>query len=173
MKILFAVILCTSLVAPVLADGTDDDNTPTVTYLDVPLFSHHSQKHWYKGAQVKEFNDVNPGLGVTMELSEHREFKGGCYLNSYKRGSCYAGVNVKSNIDVGSVTLVPGISIGAITGYAGTTANLPTIGNTISAVLYPTLAVHYNRYGVVMMYAPKYGKDGVSVFGFELQYRLQ
>lgn len=110
-----AILLLLSLCSPVQAE----------IWLDVPLKSHHSDAGYYKGGELKEFNENNIGLGVAYGLNNNVELIAGGYRNSYYKSSFYAGSDFHTS---SKRTVRVGISAGVISGYPeGCLALLPNV----------------------------------------------
>lgn len=65
-----------------------------------------------------EYNEINPGIGLSYFIGKNWEMRGGYYNNSYERPSFYLTANyVPVSADLKKFNFKPGIAAGFATGY--------------------------------------------------------
>jgi hypothetical protein len=119
-------------------------------WLDINVGSKHStDTYWYKG-QTYEYNESNPGIGITYEASNTFDIKGGVYDNSYNQTSLYFAGNIKMDLAQSSDWIIePGFMFGGATGYHDTPENL-----LLAPIILPNVSVGYKRVRANFGYAP-------------------
>jgi len=101
----FALVLCLFASATASAE----------VWVDITLASKHINSGTYQSPNGDQrYNELNPGIGLTIPRTANVSAMLGTYKNSYKRQSTYAGVNIHTDNDVINF----GVMVGAITGYA-------------------------------------------------------
>lgn len=108
--------------------------------------------------QVRDLNEVNPGLGLEVPYREVR-LVGGEYRNSFERTSWYAGATW-TPLRAGPVRA--GLIGGAITGYTR---------HPVLPMVLPTVQLEGDRVGANVFYAPRI-KDGSSVVGLQVKLKF-
>ncbi len=85
--------------------------------------------------QRKDFNEVNLGLGIQKNFTNHVSVAVGAYRNSYRETSIYGYASLESSplTDLGKVTV--GIDAGLISGYDDYIDDRVIIGNTGLAMI--------------------------------------
>lgn len=63
----------------------------------IQLWGHVASHHFVDNKLDQPWNEINPGLGVNIEINDHLGFEGGFFENSYTRPSEYAGVDVSTD----------------------------------------------------------------------------
>lgn len=102
----------------------------------------------------KDFNEVNPGLGLHFQVPGHNFFAAaGAYQNSLSRVSAYAGVGKDFSI-AGPVAF-------RLTGALVTGYRIP-----VAPVLLPEITIGAGSYGLAIGYMPQleFGDDVVESF---------
>ena len=98
----------------------------------------------------RKFNQQNFGLGLTHELQDSLEVKGGFYYNSFYKMSVYGGLNFKKDIQLGVIDVTPGVTLIGATGYNDTIMDAPFI----SPILLPNMGIRYDTVKVSVGYVP-------------------
>jgi hypothetical protein len=142
------------------------------TYLDINGLSKHSINEYCYQGKCQPFNQTNPGLGITTDLTNHIDLKVGGYKNSYYKTSLYAGINIHTALTHNVWNISPGIMVGMVSGYDKT----PMRVGTVVLSIIPNVAIHYQDFGVVIGYippviTPEAGK-AISVVTMQFQYQL-
>ena len=80
-------------------------------FIDITLISKHI-------GTKDNFNEVNPGIGLSYFVAKNWELRGGYFHNSYKRPTFYMAANyVPVIFDLENFTFTLGIAGGLATGY--------------------------------------------------------
>lgn len=132
---------------------TDIDDIFKNLYLDRNLASYHWDREETK---KRDFNEVNPGLGIEYDNGEWRGMLGQ-YLNSHRKNSNYALAGYTpyiKNTDYG--TFKAGLIGGAVTGY-----------NESAVPMAGLLGSYQNgKFGLNLMAVPDAFLGDKKVFGF-------
>ena len=96
-------------------------------WLDLNISSMHGDEDYNTRAcptcekEVHEYNNVNPGLGLSYGVNNYFDLSVGGYYNSFDNLSFYSGGTIKYPIRLGGKWIYePGIFGGAATGYTDT-----------------------------------------------------
>lgn len=123
-------------------------------YLDVNGLSKHSSEVYSFRGKKYNFNEQNPGLGVTFSLRElfpeYLEITSGWYKNSYSKNTIYFGGHLKRSFIFGDFVITPKITIGFATGYKETPMNADILQITVV----PNMQLRYKNVGFSIGYVP-------------------
>jgi len=135
-------------------------------WLDVHMVSKHSSNTYTREGVVREYNEINLGLGLTKELSHRWSARVGVYKNSYYKTSVYLGYAARHTIyKMKGVKVDAELFLGAVSGY---TRNSST---GIIPMGLPALSVSHGRVKAIVGYIPAFGgTDSVATLslGFKL-----
>jgi len=99
-----------------------------------------------------EFNEDNPGLGLTIENGNKLLALGG-YKNSFSEPSYYIGAGLKKRFG-NDLYIEPGLLGGVVTGY----------DKKLTPMVLPSLSFGIKDYGALnLMYAPEYHDNPATV----------
>jgi len=111
----------------------------------------------------KKYNEVNLGLGLTKQTSEHLFVTGGFYKNSLSKTSYYIGGGLNySLVDTSSIDVQVGVVGGLVTGYSV----------NIAPMLAPTVAIGIDDVRLQMRFIPEIKGITPAVVGFSIQVDL-
>lgn len=110
-------------------------------YIDASLLCKHLFTQ-------NEYNEINPGLGLSGFLSDDLELRFGYYNNSYSRPTFYFAANyIPFSMNVKSFDINAGVAFGLATGYkTGDIAignNNLVFGNNFVPVFAPSVSVSF------------------------------
>lgn len=144
---LFLLVVIMLLFSPAVFAEEQENNL----WLDFNVASWHENDTYFVNGQEREYNEWNPGVGLSYEFHDNAEFRGGLAENSFEDLSFYAGVNLKFDIiDHPDWFIQPGIFGGLATGYDKPPQNL----NNITPMGLLTLTAGYDRFRVNLAYLP-------------------
>ena len=129
-------------------------------------------KTLYKYVEKREsYNAYNYGLGAMYELDDHIAVKGGFYDNSYSKTSVYAGVNVRWEIPVGKLKVIPNTTVGFVTGYDDTEVD----ASKYQLTALPAVGIGTDNVRVNVGYIPNkiiFGAEYADVITAQLQLKV-
>jgi len=103
-------------------------------------------------------NNVNPGLGIEYDRTDHTKIIAGSYLNSYNRTTVYAGAAYQP-IQYGPARF--GIVGGVATNY----------GLKVPVIAAPVVSVEYRDVGVNILAVPSIGNySGLVTINFKIKF---
>jgi hypothetical protein len=106
-----------------------------------------------------DWNEVNPGLGLTFFPGRHLGYTAGVFKNSYNDTSMFAGITGRVPFRLGEL----GMSGGAVSGY-DELSDAPVL-----PLLVPYARINVARkYALRLNYLPPIGKFTTGVIGAEL-----
>lgn len=93
-----------------------------------------------------EYNEINPGIGLSYFAGKNWEMRGGYYNNSYERPAFYLTANyVPVSADLKNFNFKPGIAAGFATGYKDgellVFGKSPILCESVVPVLAPNISV--------------------------------
>lgn len=100
----------------------------------------------------KEYNENNPGLGLTID-NDGKFITAGGYKNSFGEPSYYLGGGVKKRLGGKDFYIEPGVLAGLISGYE----------DTLTPMIMPMLGVGGRNNGLNLMLAPKTDKNPTTI----------
>jgi hypothetical protein len=109
---------------------------------------------------VQGYNQINPGLGYRMGLSDHNFISAGTYKNSINNQAIYVGIG-KKLFSYRNATFT--IAAGLVTGYAVNV--MPFLVPEASFNLVKNIDFAIN-------YFPKFPRSFSSAFAFSLQFKI-
>ena len=144
-----------------------------LTYFDINVTSLHSRSYWIDNNNDHiPFNENNAGLGLTHELSKHKNFelKGGFYDNSYHKISLYGLLNFKHTFYMGNhFYAAPGVAVGAVSGYKGTYGDYTRGHANVEPVILSNVSVGTEEIRLNVGYVPKVRQQNISFLTFQLE----
>ena len=120
----------------------------------------------------ESYNAYNYGLGAMYELDDHIAVKGGFYNNSYSKTSVYGGVNVRWEIPVGKLKVVPNTTVGFVTGYDDT----PVEASKYQLTALPAVGIGTDNVRLNVGYIPSkmvFGDEYADVITAQLQLKVR
>ncbi len=114
--------------------------------IDFNGVSLHSEDRYVQNGVSREYNETNPGMGISIELTEWNDIvrksswtrwidragidadiKFGFFENSYREDSLYAGAFLHKDYGRGDWKLAPGLGLLLVTGYEDTPEDAPSV----------------------------------------------
>lgn len=123
------------------------------TWISATTVSYHLDRN-------RNFNEVNPGLGVEYGITENAKAIAGFYKNSIYKESAYAGaawtpISIAKGLRIGVVG-------GIITGYRLSPAPM----------LIPVAMLEGGRFGINVLFVPHVIKDAPATFALQVKIKL-
>ena len=134
-------------------------------WVEINGFSKHFGADTYEWqGETREYNEVNPGLGLGIELMDYVEAKVGFYENSYDITSAYAGAFVHIDMKIGKFNIEPGIFLGVVTGYSETVEQ----SDRVQMIGIPQVQFGWQGFRVGVGFLPGEVPAGTLNFGIRL-----
>ena len=119
--------------------------------------NHEVETYWNLDSKTwEDYNNVNPGLGLEYEMSNHWSAKAGMYKNSLNSNSAYAGANLHTAYGDG---VSVGLNLGLATGYEAE-HDTPVV-----PVIMPNLNIQIDKIRFEVGVLPGIGKY-ITVYAF-------
>ena len=139
-------------------DAEDDTQSQAMFRREVPRLKNAEPED--DGPEMRRYNEWNPGIGLSYEVTDWLEARAGVYKNSYSETSFHAGFNLKYNLAGGGWIVAPGIWVAGVTGYHDT----PADAATIMPFALPNISIgHESGVRVVVGYLPPVDDDSTGL----------
>ena len=113
--------------------------------LDINIASSHTYSTYIEDGMIKEFNEVNPGIGATYNITDRVSAKAGMYKNSFNIRSFYFGAAVEV-FEIGDfIKLTGAVDLLLVSGYKNTPSNAPAYVGPLMPVFIPNLKIGTER----------------------------
>jgi hypothetical protein len=134
--------------------------------LNLHLGSYHAgSTGWWSAetGKLTDYNESNPGLGLSYQFGNNYELRGGGYKNSHNENSFYLGGAVYTN----SKRLFGiGLVAGAVTGYDGLILNPDIDYKPIQPFAMPTVFINYGKVRSEIGYIPAITNGAANTLTF-------
>lgn len=158
-KNILAHAILLSVIAILCIISVKDACAEIILNLHVASYHSGSDGWWSKETgELEEYNQFNPGLGISYQFNDYTEVRGGGYRNSHNNNSFYFGGAVYTN---SNNLLGAGVVGGFVTGYNDLILNADFEHEAVQPFVMPALFINHGRVRVEVGYIPSLA-DGMA-----------